>query len=554
MLNKAKKVCVLVAIVFVLSAILAPMSYAAASAGSLSSVGPIEVEAVDWDIIDLGELSATDEADVARLASAEKTLSLSGNTSSMSSTNLGGNEISEADISVPSALTVPQPRSLTFGIGNGISTLLAAAANDNVNNPIGLGLGTYYSQTIDAVGDSRWFATITTAATTKLTTALAMASNVDFDLYIYKLNGSSLNLVAYSALTGNGVQEVSNYMAAPGTYFFRVVACSGTGGFAIYNFGSAAFDAYEPNDSTGAPSVVTLTSTDEDASIVGNLDNPVDHDFYAIVFPGRTKVAFNLVLSSDSDADYVLMSGNSAVNPAVSAVVLHDSGDPTEPFVIRLEVLSPTGYFDDTDDYTLEVNQLAYTPGTDLMLETFDHSIIVEADYVSYENEDGEEDYYIGDIYINGNPFNWMYHWVYLYSNSGGGYTYVVHSEKSLLNNVHPGFAYTHIYNPNIGFQPLWPATYSSDLPDHSNKVFTADNPALIIGLNGLYAYSSRTAYGAYESDTSNWTEAQQYATLVVDPSNGLIVDVIDPNGLYSKTPQTYHFSIGEVPGYISMF
>jgi hypothetical protein len=284
-----KRFGIIVSVVFVLSIILMSMSHVTASTDSLFLAESVATEAISLDIVDPNALNATttNEFDVARLDN--ESLSLSGTTNP----TLGGTEISTVEFGEGSSLPVLQPQS-----SGRLSRTSTAASNDNPGNPIGLALGNYYTQDIDTVSDSRWFATITTAATTKLTTVLAMASNVDFDLYIYKLNGSSLNLVAYSELAGNGVQEVSNYMGSPGTYYFRVVAYSGTGNFAIYNFGTAAFDAYEMNDSNAAASAVVLTSTTQDVSIVGNIDNPLDKDHFLLTFPAET-MAVDLIYPND---------------------------------------------------------------------------------------------------------------------------------------------------------------------------------------------------------------------------------------------------------------
>jgi hypothetical protein len=539
MLSKMKKGSIFIAIVLVLTTVIVPMSHATASAYSAFPVESVESEDIDLDIVGSDGFSAStsNETGAVRLASAEDAVSLSGSANSISSI-LGGTDISTVDINDGSALPIPQ--SLNSGASSRTSSA-STDSNDSPGSPIGLALGNYYTQTIGTVGDSRWFATITTATVTKLTTVLAMAANVDFDLYIYKLNGGSLNLVAYSELTGNGVQEVSNYFAAPGTYYFRVVAYAGTGALAIYNFASTAFDEYEVNDSQGASSAIILTSSNEDVSIVGNIDNPLDRDFYVIEFPAETRVAFNLI--SSSDADYVVTSNNTIIPADMSFVLTAPSGNANDPVSVYVRVLSPTGYSDDTDDYTLEVNQLPYTPGSTLVLESFDHSVIVEAVFLN--------GVYIEDLYVNGHLFNWNYYWTHSYSNSSAGYNYTVSFSGGGYEDR--GFTSTHIYSPSINLDPIWLATYSSNLSGH-NKVFTASNPALIMGFANIYAYSTRTAYGSYAGPGANWDDTKIFATVVVDPSNGNIIDMIDPNVLYSELPWEYNFSIGEVTDYGSIF
>jgi hypothetical protein len=538
MISKMKKVSIFIVIAFVLITVM-PMSYAAASAYSVFPVESIETGNIDLDIVESDEFSMStfNETAVMRLGSAEDAVSLSGSTSLISST-LGGIDISTVDINDGSVLPIPQL--LNSGTSNRTSSA-STDSNDSPGNPIGLALGNYYTQTIGTVGDSRWFATITTAAVTKLTTVLAMATDVDFDLYIYKLNDSSLNLVAYSELAGNGVQEVSNYFADPGTYYFRVVAYSGTGALAIYNFASTTFDEYEVNDSRSAASAIVLASSDEDVSIVGNIDNPLDRDFYVIGFPEETRVAFNVI--SSSDADYVVVSNNTIIPADTSFILTAPSGDANDPVSVYIRVLSPTGYFDDTDDYTLEVNQLPYTQGSILVLDSFDHSVIVEAIFLN--------GVYIEDLYVNGHLFNWNYYWTHSYSNSSAGYNYAVFFSGG--GSEDRGFTNTHIYNPNINLDPIWLATYSSNLNGHS-KVFTANNPALIMGFANIYAYSTRNAHGSYAGPGANWDDTKIFATVVVDPSNGNIIDMIDPNVLYSKLPGEYNFSIGEVTDYYSIF
>ncbi|MDR1135708.1 MAG: hypothetical protein LBL49_05970 [Clostridiales Family XIII bacterium] len=504
------------------------MSQVTASTDSLSPAEVGEIGAFSFDTVGADGSSAADESELLRLDLDEETLFLDGNATSIA---LGGSEISTVDIGDSAILPVPQP--LTSGRANRTAT---EALNDNPNDAIGLALGNWYPQTIDAVGDSRWFATITTATVTKLTTALAMASGVDFDLYIYKLSGNTLNLVAFSEIASAGAQEVTNYMAAPGTYFFRVVAYSGTGGFAIYNFASDAFDAYELNESLSSYSNVAASGATADVSIVGNIDNPLDKDFYSITLPPGRRVAFELI--SSSDADYVAV--DLGTNTVISSDALYeldgDINDQNEVATVYVEILSLEGYFDDTVDYTFRVKELPHIPGSALIFASPRHSVVVER--ILADNGS------ISELYINGHLFNWYYHWVYSYSNSSAGYTYMVDFSGDISTNRI--LAPTHVYSPNIDLPSIWLATYSSNLNDHE-KVFTAAEPALIMGFDNIYAYSTRTAYGSYAGPGANWDDTQYNATVVIDPSTGSIIDVIEPNCLYDRIPWEYSFNISQL-------
>jgi hypothetical protein len=100
----------------------------------------------------------------------------------------------------------------------------------------------------------------------------------------------------------------------------------------------------------------------------------------------------------------------------------------------------------------------------------------------------------------------------------------------------------------------MWLAEYDSDLPYH-DKVFTENNPALIMGFRNIYAASARTAYGTYYSPGSDWECASDgFATVVIDPSNGRIIDVVEPNCLYQMLPITNSHGIGQVQGYYAAY
>jgi hypothetical protein len=178
--------------------------------------------------------------------------------------------------------------------------------NDDPNYAYWLNPNTGYQESLSPQGASRWFATQISAAA-KLTTLLDMPSGVDFDLQIYKLNGSTLNMVGASS-AGAGVREVSKYMAAAGTYYIRVLSYSGTGTFQLYNLAAYGYDSYELNDTAATATQLGSLVTSANVTATGNIDDYYDEDYYQVTVPSGT--SYLIFILTAENPNYSLYSGN----------------------------------------------------------------------------------------------------------------------------------------------------------------------------------------------------------------------------------------------------
>ncbi|MDR0569866.1 MAG: hypothetical protein LBG71_01400 [Clostridiales Family XIII bacterium] len=493
------------------------------TAQDAQAVDPIELAGIA-----LGEATPADTGqppDGSKRALAE---SLIGGVGTPSLESLGGEAVEGLDLDITDGggLAAPPPLRASSSGGGGASFAVAAAGNDNPNYPIGLNLNTYYQQTLTPAGSSRWFATVTTAATTRLTTILVMVPTVDFDLYVYKLNGNVLNLVAYSYAGAAGVEEVCRYMAAPGTYFFMVQSYSGAGDFAIYNLASTAYDSHELNDTQNTATPVSFPNGISDTTITGSIDTIYDYDYYFLTFPSQTTLVLCL---NPLDTDYRMAivdgGGNATMLPNARRITLTaPNGNPDDPVGLYVLVRSPSLAYDEMKNYSLSISEPDDRAGYTTIFENFDRSIVVDV-----PSAPGSGIVTIDPLntYVNG-------HRLHL---SGFQVIYKDDNHRDLLcfqgNSLDHGVA--NFYNAKVHVwhsQQIFPATYSTNLPGKT-KVFTAQNPALIIGLCGVYASSLRGLIA-----NPAWDITENYATLVIDPSDGLIYDVITPNGLYD-----FHFN-----------
>lgn len=124
--------------------------------------------------------------------------------------------------------------------------------------------------TIENENEFRWYAFILNEKS-KATIELQMVQNLDADLYLFRLNGSQLEVIGGSAIEGAGVSEKYTQVFEAGVYFFAVAGYKGTGNYAFAYFESTVDAAYEINDS---PELATEIQFGQ--SIVGVIDHPRD--------------------------------------------------------------------------------------------------------------------------------------------------------------------------------------------------------------------------------------------------------------------------------------
>jgi hypothetical protein len=436
--------------------------------------------------------SSTDGSDKTAFAGLNSTIILNGAPSS-------GASVGVAVESIGSALS---PYS-------GLARTMTVDPNDDPNYAYWLDPNTGYQQSLSPQGASRWFATEIDAAA-KLTTLLDMPSNVDFDLGIYKLNGSSLTYVASSA-AGTGIREVSKYMATAGTYYIRVLSYSGTGTFQLYNFVAYGYDGYEMNDTAATATVLPSFETYISGTVTGNIDSHYDEDYYQITVPA-SGTTYLIPLLTTENPNHQIYYNNTLLQQGVPFVA------PASTFPIR--VLSIDHSFDEDVPYTLAIQKLpaSYDPSLALLITTPNNSVTVQY------NEDATD-----EMYVNGHQINWWFEDFILFPNNSAGYIMrrVNFDTKGAVGAgspppVQPGIA---PYNTHA------PVYYTSTHRGATNETM------FMIRVNNCRVTNSSVGYYAYDNiSTSNTVDS---ALVIVNPASGAIFDVLSPNVIYEYSGGT---------------
>ena len=109
--------------------------------------------------------------------------------------------------------------------------------NNDPNNAYIMELGDEIYDAVTEEAEQRWYA-FSIEQSTKVTMAMVMDEQVDFDLYLFQLNEeeSTINLIGGSAATGNGESELAMGILDAGIYFVGVEAASGIGSFLMYSY------------------------------------------------------------------------------------------------------------------------------------------------------------------------------------------------------------------------------------------------------------------------------------------------------------------------------
>lgn len=193
--------------------------------------------------------------------------------------------------------------------------------NYDQNNAILIGADDY-GTLLTGIADSNdnWYY-IKNETMSKITVQLRQPSTGDYDLYLYKLNGTRLNLVAYSEYANRTTEQLS-YLASSGYYYIKIspymAADSGENyQFAVLN--TIDYDEKEPDDNY-------FYANEYDETIYTNqtIDNVIDQDW--------SKISLSSTIGSYS------LSLNTIPQGAEYVVFLYDSN------LNLIESLTSTGY------------------------------------------------------------------------------------------------------------------------------------------------------------------------------------------------------------------
>lgn len=149
---------------------------------------------------------------------------------------------------IDSKLNVDKEEAAVFV--SGASEIQKSSTNNtSPNEAVVMGLNTAITNSIEIQGEQRWFATVLNEQS-KMSVIIQLAQSQDFDLYVYKLNETSMTLESVDFSTNSiGVNESSSNVLDSGIYYFMVHGYSGTGDFGVYLFSSTYDNIFEINDS-----------------------------------------------------------------------------------------------------------------------------------------------------------------------------------------------------------------------------------------------------------------------------------------------------------------
>lgn len=368
--------------------------------------------------------------------------------------------------------------------------------------------------TIEAENEFRWYAFILNEKS-KATIELQMVQNLDADLYLFRLNGSQLEVIGGSAIEGAGVSEIYTEVFDAGVYFFAVAGYKGTGNFAFAYFESTADAAYEINDSAELASEIQF-----DQRIVGVIDHPRDVDFYKLTVSESAVVKYSFT-TSDGYKFVIAKAGQEKEPMKVSEdMVIFAEG------TYYFAVYSQDASFSTSSTYTIDINKIGNAMADDAL------SIIAiseETGIIFQTNLSGTA------YYVNGHPININYHWQDQYLNPEGSQVYDIQiqdSEEVFIGqrdeNDGPRVAgYETSTHPNITVSPKAVLELTFGGPE------------------GFYYIHCRCT-GAYSANNC-WRD-YNWVRVIIDPETGTLIDIVDFNYFYDYAAGSNYISLKYYP------
>lgn len=188
----------------------------------------------------------------------------------------GFEEISEKDsVKVEESMSLKETQEVeeTINLSDDIAMY---ANNHNPNSALLIGAADYNKFLTDTAGsDENWYY-VKMAKNKKLSVYMEQPETGDYDIYLYKLNGTTLSLVAGSEFTGSSKEQLS-YITTEGSYYIRVVPYTAPTVESTYRFAvvySEQYDTSEPDDNLWQAKPYTNT-----VSMSATIDNPLDEDW-----------------------------------------------------------------------------------------------------------------------------------------------------------------------------------------------------------------------------------------------------------------------------------
>ncbi|GKX31543.1 hypothetical protein SH1V18_40230 [Vallitalea longa] len=230
-----------------------------------------------------------------------------------------------------------------------------ASDNTDPNNAYLIPPDTTVGDTFAASGEQRWYAMEITERT-KLSTILLNDTPLDGDLYIFKLNETTMQLEDYatSLTTGTGVMEATNNIVEAGIYYFAIYCYSGNGIFNFTVYTSTNDIDNEINDSIETAYEVTMSDVVDiqTARVEAVIDNPIDYDYYKITLPHDG--LYQVMVFSPEGKEYQSLWSADGTDIYTVDDGIYELSQGVNYFGVR----SLDGTYSNTDKYTFVVKEI----------------------------------------------------------------------------------------------------------------------------------------------------------------------------------------------------
>ena len=359
----------------------------------------------------------------------------------------------------------------------------------------------YLTQT----NEMRWYGFIVNEPN-KISIVLEMATSVDADVYLFKLDQStySLNLIVGSVNSGAGLMEHYFGILDAGIYYMAVSAYDGSGQFAFAFYQTQDINN-ELNDDAANAVVFGLGET-----VTGIIDSPYDYDFYTFTVDSPMMVRLTYDVGNYS-VDYIRVDNEADMRE----VSKRDEG------IRRLAagtycilVRSSNREYDQNKAYSIKVEKVANV--ADNPYSTY-FTVNEVAKIVFQSDRNGQ------NMYVNGNPIDISYKYFLNASNSYGQQIYDI----------------TMINDPSIRAKIFELDMASYTLPDTvhylGGTMGTGEPGGSLLELT---VYSAVDFYrincvctGAYKEN--HLRQDMNMAVVLINPNNGKLVDIEEFNYFY---------------------
>lgn len=381
--------------------------------------------------------------------------------------------------------------------------------NDNTdpNYAVSISNNNTYYGTISSNNEFRWY-TFTASALSKVTVYMEMSEELDADLYlfVYNTEDSSLELYDGSATEGTAGYEYLATVAEEGTYYLAISGYDSSGNFAFLFYQSTADAANEVNDSSD-------TATEIDfGTVSGVIDSIYDVDYYKITLTNPAIIKYSISSTNEYGFQYAGSDGTGAglsIFDSSNAFVKANAGT----YYFAVYPTDTSGY-SASQTYTLTFKKIGEISSN----SSVHIAGISESTGIVYQSNSS------GTVgYVNGNLIDISYSYVANLSNEAGLQTYSI-----ILNPAEATLVmYADSYKPQVAYYlgSTKPAINVSNRYVLKLTYYGSSN------LYKIHCYGS----GAYSGNTFN--QDMTFATVIIDPESGRLIDIDYYNYYYDFNP-----------------